>query len=41
VRGLKLFNDNKIYFNAQPIALVVADTFERATYAASLIKATL
>lgn len=40
VRGLKLFNDNIIYFNAQPIALVVADTFERATYAASLIKAT-
>jgi len=40
VRGLKLFNDNKIYFNAQPIALVVADTFERATYAASLVKAT-
>ena len=39
-RGLKLFNDNKIYFNGQPIALVVAETFERATYAAQLIKAT-
>ncbi|MEO5684909.1 MAG: xanthine dehydrogenase family protein molybdopterin-binding subunit [Chitinophagaceae bacterium] len=39
VKGLKLFNDDKIYFNGQPIALVIADTFERATYAASLIKA--
>ncbi|MFA6085038.1 xanthine dehydrogenase family protein molybdopterin-binding subunit [Mucilaginibacter sp.] len=40
VKGLKLFNDNKVYFNGQPIALVVAETFERATFAASLIKAT-
>jgi xanthine dehydrogenase YagR molybdenum-binding subunit len=40
VKGLKLFNDNQIYFNGQPIALVVAETFERATYAASLVKAT-
>ena len=40
VRGLKLFNDNRVYFNGQPIALVVADTFERATYAATLIKTT-
>jgi xanthine dehydrogenase YagR molybdenum-binding subunit len=40
IKGLKLFNDNKVYFNGQPIALVVADTFERATYAASLVKAT-
>ncbi|MDP4149897.1 MAG: xanthine dehydrogenase family protein molybdopterin-binding subunit [Bacteroidota bacterium] len=40
VRGLKLFNDDKVYFNGQPIALVVAETFERATYAASLVKAT-
>lgn len=39
VRGLKLFNDNKVYFNGQPIALVIADTFERATYAARLVKA--
>ncbi len=37
--GLKIFNDNIIHFNGQPIALVIADTFERATYAASLIKA--
>jgi xanthine dehydrogenase YagR molybdenum-binding subunit len=40
IKGLKLFNDNKIYFNGQPMALVIADTFERATYAAGLIKAT-
>jgi xanthine dehydrogenase YagR molybdenum-binding subunit len=37
-RPLRVFYDNKIYSNGQPIALVVADTFERATYAASLIK---
>jgi xanthine dehydrogenase YagR molybdenum-binding subunit len=40
MRGLKLFNDNKIYYDGQPIALVVAETFERATYAARLVKAT-
>lgn len=38
-RGLEIFNGNTIYFNGQPIALVIADTFERATYAASLVKA--
>lgn len=37
--GLKVFYDNKVYSNGQPIALVVADTFERAVYAASLVKA--
>lgn len=37
--GLKIFNDAKIRFNGHPVALVVADTFERATHAASLIKA--
>lgn len=37
--GLKLFAGNSIYFSDQPIAVVVADTFERATYAASLVKA--
>ena len=36
---LKIFIDNKIYFNGQPIALVIADTFERALFAASLVKA--
>jgi xanthine dehydrogenase YagR molybdenum-binding subunit len=33
----RAFYDNKIKFNGQPIAMVVADTFERATHAASLI----
>lgn len=37
--GLKVFNDNIIRFNGQPIAMVIADRFERAVYAASLIKA--
>ncbi len=39
-RGLKLFNDNLVHFNGQPIALIVAETFERATFAATLIKTT-
>src|SRR4051812_29675241 len=38
-KGLRVFNDNEIYFNGQPIALVVADSFERAVYAAGLVKA--
>jgi xanthine dehydrogenase YagR molybdenum-binding subunit len=38
VKGLKLFNDKEVHFNGQPIALVLADSFEKATYAASLIK---
>ncbi|OOQ56664.1 xanthine dehydrogenase family protein molybdopterin-binding subunit [Mucilaginibacter pedocola] len=37
---LKIFYDNKILYNGHPIAMVVADTFERAQYAASLVKAT-
>jgi xanthine dehydrogenase YagR molybdenum-binding subunit len=37
-KGLKIFADNIIRFNGQPIAMVIADSFERATYAASLIK---
>lgn len=35
---VKTFNDNKIYFNGQPVALVIANTLERAKYAASLVK---
>lgn len=38
-KGFKVFSDNIVRFNGQPIAIVVADTFERATYAASLVKA--
>ncbi|MGZ4001037.1 MAG: xanthine dehydrogenase family protein molybdopterin-binding subunit, partial [Mucilaginibacter sp.] len=36
---LKIFVDEKIYFNGQPIAMVIADTFERALFAATLVKA--
>jgi len=35
---IKTFNDNKVYFNGQPVALVIANTLERAKYAASLVK---
>ena len=38
-RGYKVFADNTIWFNGQPIAIVIADTFERAVYASSLVKA--
>ncbi len=38
-KGWKVFEDNIIRFNGQPIAIVIADTFERAVYAASLVKA--
>ncbi|GAB2951748.1 xanthine dehydrogenase family protein molybdopterin-binding subunit [Hymenobacter coalescens] len=36
---LRVFYDERIYFNDQPIAVVVADTLERARYAARLVKA--
>ncbi len=35
----KVFADNIIRFNGQPIAIVIADTYERALYAATLVKA--
>lgn len=38
-RPLRLLYDGYVYYNGQPIAMAVADTFERATYAASLITA--
>lgn len=38
-RGYRVFQDNIIRFSNQPIAIVAADTYERAVYAASLIKA--
>jgi xanthine dehydrogenase YagR molybdenum-binding subunit len=37
--GLPIFHTNKIYFKGQPIALVIAESLEDATYAASLISA--
>jgi xanthine dehydrogenase YagR molybdenum-binding subunit len=35
---MKIFYTDQVFFNGQPVALVVADTFERATYAATLVK---
>lgn len=35
---LRVFYDDQVHFNNQPIALAVADTLERAQYAASLVK---
>ncbi len=36
--GMKIFPGNRIYFGGQPVALVVADTYERALHAASLVQ---
>lgn len=35
---MKIFYTDQIFYNGQPVALVVADTFERATHAATLVK---
>jgi xanthine dehydrogenase YagR molybdenum-binding subunit len=37
-QAMRIFYTDKIFFNGQPIAIVVANTFERATHAASLVK---
>jgi len=37
--ALALFHTDKIFFKGQPIALVVAETYEEAVYAASLVSA--
>ncbi|EPX64872.1 Periplasmic aromatic aldehyde oxidoreductase, molybdenum binding subunit YagR [Cystobacter fuscus DSM 2262] len=37
---LGIMQDSEVLYNGQPIALVVADTFERAVHAASLVRAT-
>lgn len=36
--GLKIFKDDRIYSNGQPVAIVVANTLERAVHAASLVE---
>ncbi|MGB8191271.1 MAG: xanthine dehydrogenase family protein molybdopterin-binding subunit [Chitinophagaceae bacterium] len=36
--GLKIFNSDRVYFYGQPVAMVMADTFERAMQAASMVK---
>ena len=37
-RRISLLQDNQVYYQNQPIAVVVAETFEQAQYAASLVK---
>ena len=37
--GLKIFNDNLVHYYGQPIALVVASSWEKALQAARLVKA--
>src|SRR4051794_26485709 len=37
-RALRVLQEDTIYFNAQPIAVVVAETLEQAEYAATLVK---
>jgi xanthine dehydrogenase YagR molybdenum-binding subunit len=39
-RPVQPLQDDAIYHNGQPISVVLADTFERATQAAALVKAT-
>jgi xanthine dehydrogenase YagR molybdenum-binding subunit len=39
-KSFRALQSNRIFFNAQPIALVVAETFEQARYAARLVTAT-
>lgn len=36
-QAFRVFYDDQVYFNQQPVALVIADTFERATEAAMLV----
>ena len=38
-RALSLFQDDEVHYNRQPIAVVVADTFEHAVAAAALVDA--
>ncbi len=37
---LRVFFDGQVYFNGQPIALVIADSLERAKHAAAFVKTT-
>ena len=38
-RRLTVLQDDQVFYQNQPIAVVVAETFEQATYAASLVRA--
>src|ERR671914_2803666 len=37
-KSFRALQSDRIYFNAQPVALVVAETYEQARYAARLVK---
>ncbi|HVG31814.1 MAG TPA: xanthine dehydrogenase family protein molybdopterin-binding subunit [Pyrinomonadaceae bacterium] len=37
-KSFRALHSDRIYFNAQPVALVVAETYEQARYAARLVK---
>jgi xanthine dehydrogenase YagR molybdenum-binding subunit len=37
-RGLKVFNDNMVHYYGQPVAMVVATTWEKAVKAAALVR---
>src|SRR5678816_4891426 len=37
-RTLRVLQEDTIYFNAQPVAVVIAETLEQAEYAATLVK---
>jgi xanthine dehydrogenase YagR molybdenum-binding subunit len=39
-RALSLFQDDRVHYNGQPIAVVIAESFEIATHAASLVRTT-
>lgn len=39
-KSFRALQSNRVFFNAQPVALVVAETYEQARYAARLVKVT-
>ncbi len=39
-RVLQVFQDNRVHYNNQPIAMVLADTYERAVEGAALVRVT-
>src|ERR687892_19014 len=39
-KSFRALQSDRVYFNAQPVALVVAETYEQARYAARLVKVT-
>src|SRR5918997_2887114 len=39
-KSFRALQSDRIYFNAQPVALVVAETYEQARYAARLVRVT-